>query len=61
LDGTRDRAALLEEVLAGVARGEVKLPQDIQTGEDPQQVRKVLAEALEPSLRTLARAALLVE
>jgi methyltransferase-like protein/cyclopropane fatty-acyl-phospholipid synthase-like methyltransferase len=60
LDGTRDRAALVE-VLAELCRGGVLTVQkDGRTVTDPAVLRPALADLLEQALRRLARAAVLV-
>jgi len=61
LDGSHDRAALLERFLAGpVAEGVLKVQQNGAPVEDTGEIKTTLAEALEWNLHGLARAALLV-
>ncbi len=61
LDGSHDRAALLEQFLAGpVAEGVLKVQQNGAPVEDAGEIKTTLAEALEWNLQGLARAALLV-
>ncbi len=60
LDGTRDRAALVEDLAALVASGEVALERDGGPVHDRQKAVKILADELEPALVKLARLALLV-
>jgi methyltransferase-like protein/SAM-dependent methyltransferase len=61
LDGSHDRAALLERFLAGpVAEGVLKVEQNGAPVEDAREIQATLAEALEWNLYRLARAALLV-
>ena len=62
LDGSHDRAALLERFLAGpVAEGVLKVQHNGAPVEDAGEIKTTLAEALEWNLYGLARAALLVE
>ncbi len=59
LDGTCDRAALLDELTDLVARGALVIQQS--PGEDTEEdVRDILARTLEQNIRRLARSALLV-
>lgn len=60
LDGTRDRAALVEALAADVAGGRFQLRQDGQLLQEPGQVLALLGQALGPSLRRLALSALLI-
>jgi methyltransferase-like protein/2-polyprenyl-3-methyl-5-hydroxy-6-metoxy-1,4-benzoquinol methylase len=60
LDGSRDQAALLEEVVALVGRGDVTISEEGQAVQDLDRVRVLFGAALEPSLQRLARSALLV-
>lgn len=61
LDGSHDRAALVEALAAGpVAEGMLVIQQDGEPIENAERVRDVLAEGVEKSLRWLVRAALLV-
>jgi methyltransferase-like protein len=59
LDGTRDRAAIVEQLMRCVADGTFAIGRADQPLHDPTQVRAILTEALEPCLRRLARHALL--
>ena len=61
LDGSRDRTAVLNELVEAVTRGEMELQRDGQPLQDVQVVRQLLGENLEPSLRQLARNALLMQ
>lgn len=60
LDGSRDRAALVETLAAQVADKTLTLERDGQPLEDAGQIRAVLAEALEACLGRLGRNALLL-
>jgi methyltransferase-like protein len=60
LDGTRDRAALLEELGKSVASGATAVYRDGQPVTDPKEALNVLASQLEPSLMNLARLGTLV-
>lgn len=60
LDGTRDRTVLLEELLTLVKLGTATMQKDGQEVTDLQQVRQLLAEALEQKLVELAQLALFV-
>jgi methyltransferase-like protein/SAM-dependent methyltransferase len=60
LDGSRDRAALVEALAAVVASGDLEIEQGDQPLRDAAKVREVLAESLEASLHRLAGSALLV-
>jgi methyltransferase-like protein len=60
LDGTRDRAALLDDLTTFVVSGGASTPQNDQPIEDPQAVRQRLAAGLEQKLAELARLALFV-
>jgi methyltransferase-like protein/cyclopropane fatty-acyl-phospholipid synthase-like methyltransferase len=60
LDGTRDRAALVEALAGDIAGGRFQMRQDGQPVREPAQVRAILSQALGPSLRRLALSALLI-
>jgi methyltransferase-like protein len=61
LDGSHDREALVERLMAGpVAEGALKVQDDGEPVQDAARVRERLAEEVEQKLRWLARAALLV-
>jgi len=60
LDGTRDRAALLDDLTTFVVSGGASTPQNDQPIEEPQAVRQRLAAGLEQKLAELARLALFV-
>lgn len=60
LDGTRDRAALLEELGKGIRSGSIPIYSDGNPVTDPQKATELLAAQLEPSLASLARLGLLV-
>jgi methyltransferase-like protein/2-polyprenyl-3-methyl-5-hydroxy-6-metoxy-1,4-benzoquinol methylase len=60
LDGTRDRAALLEELGKMVSSGETPIYRDGQLIIEPKEKISVLAEQLDTSLMSLARLGLLV-
>ncbi len=61
LDGSRDRAALLDLLIAGpVAEGLLKVEHEGLPVQDGRQTRELLAEELEMRLDWLARAALLI-
>jgi methyltransferase-like protein len=60
LDGTRDRAALLDDLVAFMASGGASSPRNDQPVEAPQAVRQRLAAELERKLAELARLALFV-
>ncbi len=59
LDGTRDRAALVEEMVAGVLFGRLTLP--AENSRDEKHVRKVIEEGLDHNLRMAYRSSILVE
>jgi methyltransferase-like protein len=59
-DGTRDRPALLEALLAFVKSGTATMQKDGKEVTDPQHVRQLLAEALDEKLAELAELALFV-
>jgi methyltransferase-like protein len=59
LDGTRDRTAVVEQLMRWVAEGTFAIDRSGQPLQDPVQIRAVLTESLEPSLRRLAGHALL--
>jgi methyltransferase-like protein/protein-L-isoaspartate O-methyltransferase len=61
LDGTRDRAALLDGVLRRVAEQKMVVQRHGRPVTDPGALWRVLAESVETTLRWLGRAALLVE
>ncbi|MEJ2209160.1 MAG: hypothetical protein P8129_09010 [Anaerolineae bacterium] len=61
LDGSRDRAALLDLLMAGpVAQGVLTVQGEGPMSQDDTQIRAVLAEEVEQKLDWLACAALLV-
>ena len=60
LDGTRNRAALLEELGKGVRSGSIPIYSDGNPVTEPQKAAELLAAQLEPSLTSLARLGLLV-
>ena len=61
LDGTRDRRALVDQLLAGpVAEGILAVQEDGRPVEDPGRVRHLLAEGLELRLSWLASVGLLI-
>lgn len=60
LDGTRDRAALLDDLAAFVASGEAVVCQDGAPVQEPAAIRQTLAVGLERKLAEIARLALLV-
>ena len=60
-DGTRDRAALVEELAKLVASGTLAIKQQDKEIKDPAAVRTVMAQAVESNLAGLARAALFPE
>ena len=60
-DGSRDRAALVEELAKVVASGALSIKQQDKAITDPAGVRQVLAQAVESNLGGLARAALFPE
>ena len=60
LDGSRDRAALVKELVELVAKDVLTIRQDDHALRDAGKVRALLDEALEPSLRRLAGSALLI-
>lgn len=61
LDGTRDRSALLDDLVAFVASGEAVVRQDGAPVQEPAAVRQLLAADLERKLAEIARFALFVE
>jgi len=61
LDGTRDRPALLDDLVAFVASGEAVVCQDGAPVQEPEAVRQLLAADFERKLAEIARFALLVE
>jgi SAM-dependent methyltransferase len=60
-DGTRDRAALVAELVALAAQGGLRVQQHGRRVTDETIVRPLIDEALGPSLQRLTRAALLME
>ena len=60
LDGTRDRAALLNELAGLVKSGAVTMGQDGASVPDREKALQILSQGLEPNLEKLARLALLV-
>ena len=60
LDGNRDRAELLQEMLALHAQDVLKVEKDDQVIEDESLIKSTLAEELENQLQGLANVALLV-
>jgi SAM-dependent methyltransferase len=60
LDGTRDRAALLDGLVGAVAKGEVEMKKDGQLLTDPEQARALMAPTVEPALARLASWSLLL-
>ena len=58
LDGTRDRAALVDELAALVATNELAIQQEGVEVRDPASVRSVMAKAIDQALVGFARAAL---
>jgi methyltransferase-like protein/SAM-dependent methyltransferase len=60
LDGSRDRSALIDALMARVADGSFNVAYEGKPIEDRDQLRRLLGDTLEPSLRQLARCALLV-
>ena len=58
LDGSRDRAALVEELSRGLATGTIKMPGK-QWPSDPAALREGLTRDLETSLRSLAQMSML--
>lgn len=60
LDGTRDRAALVDTLFDIVQRGLLTVCENQQPITDPQRLRLILQPALQEQLRRLARSALLV-
>jgi methyltransferase-like protein/cyclopropane fatty-acyl-phospholipid synthase-like methyltransferase len=61
LDGSRDRPALLECVVAVVASGEMEIHESDWPLRDESKIRELLGAELEPALHRLARSALLLE
>jgi SAM-dependent methyltransferase len=60
LDGSKDRPAIVEALMELVARKELTLQGNPEASEDMHKMREILQEAVEPSLRRLARSAVLV-
>ena len=61
LDGTRDPAAIMDDLAGQVAAGNLKLKSDGDPIEEPAAVRKALAQAVNLSLQRIACQALLME
>ncbi|MFQ3594173.1 MAG: class I SAM-dependent methyltransferase [Gemmataceae bacterium] len=61
LDGTRDRAALIEEGTRRVLAGALEIKRGNEVLRDPAAIRAILAAELEDSLQRLAYAAVLVD
>ena len=59
IDGTRDRAALAERVMAMVTQGVITLRRDGKPINDPQELRALVGNIVEGTLRSLASAGLL--
>jgi len=60
LDGSRDRAALLDTLTDMVSKGDFEIHKDEKPIREPGRIREILRETLDRSLRGLARHALLV-
>jgi methyltransferase-like protein len=60
LDGTRDRAALVEECVAAVMAGRLRLDRDGKEVRDPSEVKTTLIAIIEQPLNVLAKQALLI-
>ena len=60
LDGSRERAALVDAVKALVDRGDLNVQEDGQPLGDPGRLRDVIEQAMERQLGTIGRYALLV-
>src|SRR5262249_15110547 len=60
LDGSHDRAALLDILIKMVEKGDWKIEKEAMSIQDPAQVRAMLTETLDRCLHSLARSALLV-
>lgn len=60
LDGTHDRARLVDDLVALVAQGVLTIRQHEAVVQEPTQVRGLLVEKLEESLRKFAQMALLI-
>jgi methyltransferase-like protein len=60
LDGTRDRAAIVDALAEAVTSGRVELRHDGRPLRDAEEVRALVGAALGPSLRRLAGSALLI-
>lgn len=60
LDGSRDRAAIVESLLAQAASKSIVFNKDGQPLEDPIGIRAMLTENLEPCLQRLGRSSLLL-
>ena len=61
LDGTRDQAAIVDDLAGQVAAGNLKLKSDGNPIEEPAAVRKALAQTVNLSLQRIASQALLME
>jgi methyltransferase-like protein len=61
LDGSRDRAALLEVLIEAVLNGELNMERDGKPLRDRDIIRELLTNSLEPCLQRLATGALLVD
>jgi methyltransferase-like protein/SAM-dependent methyltransferase len=60
LDGQRDRGQLVELLVQYIGRNGIVLQRDGRPVDDPNQLRALIAEELEPNLRNFAAAGLLV-
>jgi SAM-dependent methyltransferase len=60
LDGERDRAEILDVLVAATLAGDFPLHQDGQPITDPMAIRPILSRSLEPCLKRLAMSGLLV-
>jgi methyltransferase-like protein len=60
LDGSRDRAALLEHLILLAQSGEATVQEHGAPVHDPQRIRELLSAELEKSLEHLARLSLLI-
>jgi methyltransferase-like protein len=61
LDGTRDRAALLEELIRLTEAGEVRVQRESRLVTDPAELRVALSELLEQALNNIAANALITQ
>jgi hypothetical protein len=59
LDGERNRAALTAELTALFEDGGAPLEQDGELVSDPAEIRRIVAERLDPALARMGRLALL--